>query len=89
MCTSYPDNDNIALLLGIPTDDILLLQRENIWYSALPVLLYLVAYAFMFFCGYILQAYVAVMARILSPLVTRFTFLTKLMFFLFPCAVSV
>jgi len=68
---SYTEDDNIALLLGLPADDISLLQRENIYYQALPVLLYLVAYAFMFLYGYVVQAYVAVIARILSPLVNR------------------
>jgi len=72
MCLcSYAEDDNIALLLGLPPDDISLLQRENIYYQALPVLLYLVAYAFMFLYGYVVHAYVAVMARILSPFVTR------------------
>jgi len=69
---SYAEDDNIALLLGLPPDDISLLQHENLYYQALPVLLYLVAYAFMFLYGYVVHAYVAVMARILSPLVTRF-----------------
>ena len=55
----------------MPADDIVQLQRENLWYQALPVLLYLVAYAFMFLYGYIVQAYVAVIAWIFSPLVTR------------------
>jgi len=68
---SYPDDDNIALLLGLPADDILLLQRENLWYQALPVLLYLVAYAFMFLYGYVVQAYVAIMACIFSRLFIR------------------
>jgi len=72
MC-SYPEDDNLAQLLGLPADDILLLQRENIWYPAQSVLLYLVAYTIMFLYGYIVQAYVAVVAYILSPLVTRFS----------------
>jgi len=71
VCCSYPEEDNIAQLLGLPADDVLLLQRENVWYQALPVILYLVAYAFMFLYGYVMQAYVAVVARMLSPIVTR------------------
>jgi len=74
--SSYPDDDNIALLLGLPPDDILLLQRENLWYQTLPVLLYLVAYAFMFLYGYVVHAYVAVVARILFPVVTRSSVVT-------------
>jgi len=70
MC-SYPEDDNLASLLGLPTDDILLLQRENVWYPAQSVLLYLVAYAVMVLYGYVLHAYVAVAARVLLPLVNR------------------
>jgi len=69
---SYPEDDNLAQLLGLPADDISLLQRENIFYAAQSVLLYLVAYTTMFLYGYIVHAYVAVAAYILSPLVNRF-----------------
>ena len=71
MC-SYPEDDNLAQLLGLPADDILLLQRENVWYPAQSVLLYLVAYTMMFLYGHVVHAYVSVVAYILSPLVTRF-----------------
>jgi len=60
--------------LGLPADDILLLQRENIWYQALPVLLYLTAYSFMFLYGYFLRVYVAIIAWIMSPVIVRSVF---------------
>ena len=83
--SSYPEDDNIALLLGLPADDILLLQHENIWYQALPVILYLVAYAFMFLCGYVVHAYVAIVSCMLSPLVNRSRHLPALVPLLFVC----
>ena len=85
--SSYTEDDNIALLLGLPADDISLLQRENLFYQALPVLLYLVAYAFMFLYGYVAHAYVAVAARILSPVVHRYVCLSFVRFLYF--AVSI
>jgi len=75
---SYAEDDNVALLLGLPPDDVSLLQHHNLYYQALPVLLYLVAYAFIFLYGYFVQAYIAVVAWILSPVVNRYCLLYSL-----------
>ena len=70
MC-SYPEDDNIALLIGLPPDDVVLMQRQNIWYRLVPILLYLIASASVYLYGHVVHLYVAVVSRLMSPLVTR------------------
>jgi len=68
---SYPEDDNIALLIGLPPDDVVLMQRQNIWYRLVPILLYLIASASVYLYGHVVHLYVAVVSRLMSPLVTR------------------
>jgi len=68
---SYPEDDNIAMLLGLPADDISILQKEDIWYQALPVLLYLIAYSFTGLFGYVIHLYFALGGRITGPIYRR------------------
>ena len=65
---SYPEDDNIATLIGLPADDLSTLQKEDIWYQALPVLLYLVAYSFAGLFGHVIQLYFAIVGRIAGPI---------------------
>ena len=63
---SYPEKDNLMSKLGLPLDDIHELARQNIWYPALPVILYLVAYAFVVVFVQLLNLVIAAVARVLS-----------------------
>lgn len=68
---SYPEKENLMSKLGLPPDDIHELARQNIWYPALPVVLYLVAYAFVVVFVQLLNLVIAAVAKVLSVFYER------------------
>lgn len=49
----------MASKVGLPTDDILLLQEKGVWFSAVPIFLYLTAYAIVELFSFIAQVPIA------------------------------
>lgn len=64
----YPEEDNIAMKLGLPADDTIHLSHQGLWYPALPVMLYLSCYAVMGLYGPIAETALTIAGYILGAL---------------------
>jgi hypothetical protein len=56
------------VFIGMPPDDLDWLERESLYYPALPVLLYLLAYATLGVYAYFMQLFSAALGRVVAAL---------------------
>ena len=69
---SYPEEASITRKLGLPADDSAVMTSRGIWLPALPIYLYLTAYACVELYAFLFQALLIAEASVVGRICRRY-----------------